>query len=134
MIAAPVVSFGEIDQFAADARRSGRARQFAHAAGHLPVMIAVGQRRRFACRQRHRRAGHEKTRGRGQSTQYCNPRPLHSQYHSPQSADPMNARYGRMRLTITSNARKDPDVNILKSRTIIVDLIKMEGHEFTRRG
>jgi hypothetical protein len=51
MIAAPVVVLREIDQLAADARRTGEAHQFADAASHLPVMIAVGQRRRFACRQ-----------------------------------------------------------------------------------
>jgi hypothetical protein len=39
-------TLGEIDQLAADARRTSEACQSAHAPGHLPVMIAVGQRRR----------------------------------------------------------------------------------------
>jgi hypothetical protein len=42
VIAAPVVPLGNLDQFVADARRSGVARQLTHLAGHLPVMIAVG--------------------------------------------------------------------------------------------
>jgi hypothetical protein len=47
-IAAPVVAPGEIDKFAADARRPGGARQFAQLAGHLSVMVAVRKRgRRF---------------------------------------------------------------------------------------
>src|SRR5271165_3816967 len=64
MIAPPVVALREIDQLAADARRTGEARQFAHAPGHLPVMIAVGKlRRRFACHHGHRPARDEKLAG-----------------------------------------------------------------------
>ena len=55
MIAAAVVAFGEIDKLPANARRAGLAGESAQPTGHLPVMIAVRERRRrFAhgqCRQ-----------------------------------------------------------------------------------
>jgi len=63
MIAAAVVALGEIDKLAAHARRSCVARQFAQPAGHLPVMIAVGERRpRFA--HGHAHPGNERVAGR----------------------------------------------------------------------
>jgi hypothetical protein len=45
MIAATVVPLREIHQLAPHARRMSLARQFAQLPGHLPVMIAVGDRR-----------------------------------------------------------------------------------------
>ena len=59
-----------------------------------------------------------KTRGRGQQTHYCNPRPRHDQIviHTRLT----NVRYCRMRPTITSNTRKGPDVKILKGGEIVV--------------
>ena len=47
MIAAPVVALPESDQLAADAGRSGVARQLAHLARHLAAMIAVSERGRM---------------------------------------------------------------------------------------
>jgi len=48
IIAALIIAPDELDQLEADARRLGIARQCAQPAGHLPVMIAVGKRRRGA--------------------------------------------------------------------------------------
>ena len=45
MIATPVVPFGKINQLAAHARRTGQERQSAQPLGHLPIMIAAGERR-----------------------------------------------------------------------------------------
>jgi hypothetical protein len=64
MIATPVVALRESDQLAADAGRSGSARQFAHLAGHLAAMIAVGKRgRRLALCRRCQIAGNQKPAG-----------------------------------------------------------------------
>jgi hypothetical protein len=57
MIAAPVIPFGQIDEFPANARRPRQARELAHPAGDLAMMIAVGKRgRRFARRDQARSA------------------------------------------------------------------------------
>jgi len=45
MIAAPVVALRQIDQLAANARRTGQVREAAQLRGHLAVMVAAGERR-----------------------------------------------------------------------------------------
>src|SRR5438105_1745999 len=51
-----IVALGEVDQLPADTRGAGEPRQFTNAAGHLPIVIAVGPWRRFAPGDQARRA------------------------------------------------------------------------------
>ena len=72
MIAALIIAPDELDQLAADARRLG----IAQPAGHLPVMIAVGKRRRrFTHRRSSQVAGSRKLAGGAQGRNNLNPRP-----------------------------------------------------------
>lgn len=118
MFAEAVIAFCKIQQLPAQPRQSRDACQLAHAAGHLPAMLAVGERRtRLAHCPAH---PWNATRGAGANEPIFIISARMIKMRVVAHTRPTTSITFRMRPTITSHLEKSREENIIKGNGIVV--------------